>query len=86
MFNVINDPEAPEQTFDLSPVQRKRNNNSRPSRGIIVDDEMDADEEAVTFTLGGSSYKNSRYEPFTVYYALRNGHLYALCPVLPFNR
>lgn len=51
----------------------------------VDDDEENSDEDAVTFTLGGSSKDKSGWEPFTVFYALRSGHIYSLCPVIPFR-
>ncbi|KAI8384616.1 uncharacterized protein BYT42DRAFT_563086 [Radiomyces spectabilis] len=84
MFDVSADIEEPEQSFDLSPSQPK--NDLPPQRGISLDDDLDDDEEQVaTFALGGESKDDSGWEPFTVFYALRNGHMYALCPVLPFK-
>ena len=87
MFDVSGNLNEPEQLFDLTPtfgntIFTKR----RPSRGISVDDDLGSEEEAVTFTVGGKSEKESAWEPFTVYFALRNGDTYALCPVLPHNR
>ncbi|KAF7720796.1 hypothetical protein EC973_006072 [Apophysomyces ossiformis] len=81
MFDISADIEAPEQVFDLAPSQRKHD--ASPLQGIVVTDELDADEEAVSFSIGGPSKDDSGWESFTVYYALRSGHMYALCPVLP---
>ncbi|KAI9317468.1 hypothetical protein BX666DRAFT_1937523 [Dichotomocladium elegans] len=86
MFDVSGNIDEAEQSFDLSPSQRRTSETSRrQSYAISLDDELDMDEEAVTFALGGKSEKESGWEPFTVYYALRNGHIYALCPVLPYK-
>ncbi|KAG2224544.1 hypothetical protein INT45_004389 [Circinella minor] len=86
LFDVSGNINEPEQLFDLTPtfgntIFTKR----RPRRGISVDDDLGSEEEAVTFTVGGKSEKESAWEPFTVYFALRNGDIYALCPVLPHN-
>ncbi|KAG0171462.1 hypothetical protein DFQ28_005138 [Apophysomyces sp. BC1034] len=83
MFDISSDIESPEQVFDLAPSQRKRV--PAPKRGVFFTDDLDTDEEAVSFSLGGPSKDDSGWEPFTVYYALRAGHIYALCPVLPFK-
>lgn len=86
MFDVSMDTNTPEQKFNLTVSQRKHSATTTTSFGISADDEMDEDEEVATFTLGGPSQDTSGWEPFTVYYALKNGHMYALCPVLPFQR
>ncbi|KAI9498516.1 hypothetical protein BDB00DRAFT_867663 [Zychaea mexicana] len=85
MFDVSGNIDEPEQLYDLSPSFQNSAASRRPSRGITLDDGLGMEEEAVTFTLGGKSEEGSAWEPFTVYFALRNGHTYALCPVLPFN-
>lgn len=87
IFDVSNNIEQPEQSFDLSPLERKSTTVSPIQRiGFSIDnDEENSDEDAVTFTLGGSSKDKSGWEPFTVFYALRNGHIYSLCPVIPFR-
>ncbi|KAI9025024.1 hypothetical protein CLU79DRAFT_745892 [Phycomyces nitens] len=81
MFDVSKDIEEAEQSFDLSPLSRKK-----PSkfRGFTFVEEMGPGEEAVSFALGGESTKDGGWEAFTVYFGLRNGHVYALCPVLPY--
>ncbi|ORZ20684.1 hypothetical protein BCR42DRAFT_409282 [Absidia repens] len=84
MFDVSVDTNTPEQKFNLAVSQRKQPTTTT-SFGISADDEMDEEEEVATFTLGGPSHDTSGWEPFTVYYALKNGHMYALCPVLPFK-
>ncbi|KAI8883273.1 hypothetical protein K501DRAFT_219550 [Backusella circina FSU 941] len=82
MFNVGEDISEPEQTFDLSPADKA--NSTQYTGGISVDD--DNDEDAVSFTFSGKeSEKGNGWESFTVYYALRNGHMYSLCPVLPYT-
>lgn len=86
MFDVSGNIDEAEQTFDLAPAHSKDKSSMEPVRGIILDDDLDPDEDVVTFTLGGKSEDGRNWEPFTVYYALRNGHLYALCPVLPYKR
>ncbi|EIE79701.1 hypothetical protein RO3G_04406 [Rhizopus delemar RA 99-880] len=84
IFNVGVDIEEPEQSFDLSPVESKSGLKSH--RGFsFEDDDMNGYEDAVTFSLGGVSHEQSGWEPFTIHYALRNGHMYALCPVIPFG-
>ncbi|CAO3591650.1 unnamed protein product [Absidia cylindrospora] len=85
MFDVSVDTNTPEQKFNLAVSQRKQSATTTTSFGISADDEMDEEEEVATFTLGGPSHDTSGWEPFTVYYALNNGHMYALCPVLPFK-
>ncbi|CAO3641666.1 unnamed protein product [Cunninghamella blakesleeana] len=44
---------------------------------------MDEGEEVVSFSLGETSQDTSNWEPFTLYYTLKNGLIYAICPVLP---
>jgi hypothetical protein len=85
MFDVSMDTNTPEQKFNLSVSQRKHSATTT-SFSISADDELEEDEEVATFTLGGPSQDTSGWESFTVYYALKNGHMYALCPVLPFKR
>jgi hypothetical protein len=81
------DIEEPEQSFDLSPVQQKPiTEQSVSGIGFSFDDEDNTDEDAVSFSLGGPSKDQSGWEPFTVFYTLRNGHMYALCPVIPYRR
>ncbi|CEP12760.1 hypothetical protein [Parasitella parasitica] len=87
IFDVSNDIETPEQSFDLSPSEQKPSIAPPTQRiGFSFDDDDDnADEDAVTFALGGPSKDNSGWEPFTIFYALRGGHIYSLCPVIPFR-
>lgn len=85
MFDVSGNIDEAEQTFDLAPAHAKDKSSMEPVRGIVLDDDLDPDEDVVTFTLGGNSQDGRNWEPFTVYYALRNGHIYALCPVLPYK-
>lgn len=81
------DIEEPEQCFDLSPVQQKTPDQKNKSKiGFSFDDEDNSDEDAVSFSLGGASKDTSGWESFTVFYSLRNGHMYALCPVIPNRR
>ncbi|KAI8078740.1 uncharacterized protein BX664DRAFT_389129 [Halteromyces radiatus] len=82
MFDVSTNIDDPEQQFDLTSSQRKSSSKIQQT-SITVDDEMEQDEEVSTFALGGISHDSSGWEPFTVYYTLENGHMYALCPVLP---
>jgi hypothetical protein len=85
IYNVSSDLEEPEQLFDLSPVEQTQKS-GKTQGGFSFDDEDNADEDAVTFTLGGMSKDQSGWEPFTVFYALRSGHVYSLCPVIPYRR
>lgn len=85
IYNVSSDLEEPEQLFDLSPVEQKSESDGKVG-GLSFIDEDSADEDAVTFTLGGTSKDQSGWEPFTVFYALRSGHVYSLCPVIPYRR
>ncbi|KAI7870947.1 hypothetical protein BDF14DRAFT_1719723 [Spinellus fusiger] len=80
MFNISKDIEEPEQCFDLSPGRRKKS--TKVARGIRFDDDLGPEEDTVSFSLGTSGNEDG-WESFTVYYAQRNGHVYALCPVLP---
>jgi hypothetical protein len=85
MFNIGDDISEPEQTFDLSPADKT--NTTRNTGGISLDDDDDDDEDAVAFSFSGKqSEKDNGWESFTMYYALRNGHMYALCPVIPYTR
>jgi hypothetical protein len=88
IFDVATNIDTPEQIFDLAATQRKQATMTTSSRqfGISADDEMEENEEVASFDLGGISLDTSKWEPFTVYYALKNGHIYALCPVLPYKR
>ncbi|ORX57000.1 hypothetical protein DM01DRAFT_1239881 [Hesseltinella vesiculosa] len=80
MFDISADVNSPEQLFDLSVVSRKK---KPQAMTISCEDEMDDRDQIATFTLGGPSEDTSGWEPLTVYYASTDGHLYALCPVLP---
>lgn len=83
IFDISVDIEEPEQSFDLSPAD---NAVVEKSRGFSFNnDEDDGEEDAVTFSLGGPSQDGSGWETFTVFYALRSGHIYALCPVIPYR-
>lgn len=86
MFDISVDIEEPEQFFDLSPVQIKKEDKNKPKVGFSFEDDDNTDEDAVSFSLGGISKDSSGWEPFTVFYTLRNGHIYALCPVVPYRR
>ncbi|KAI8098102.1 uncharacterized protein B0P05DRAFT_523460 [Gilbertella persicaria] len=81
IFDVSADIDEPEQSFDLSPAIQTSN---EPKVGFSLDED-DSSEDAVTFSLGGSSKNTSGWEPFTVFYALRSGHIYSLCPVIPYR-
>lgn len=84
IFDISVDIEEPEQSFDLSPAEKPT---TEKSRGFSFDDTEDnGEEDAVTFSLGGPSQDQSGWETFTVFYALRSGHIYALCPVIPYRR
>ena len=87
IFDASTDIDEPEQTFDLSPVKKSPSRSVTPGRGLTFeDDDVNGYEDAVTFSLGGKSHKQSGWEPFSIFYALRSGHMYALCPVIPFRR
>ncbi|KAI9338861.1 hypothetical protein BD770DRAFT_331269 [Pilaira anomala] len=84
MFDISKDIEEAEQSFDLSPIEQPKKKTHQG--GFSLDDDDDSGEEdAVTFSLGGTSQDESGWEPFTVFYALRNGHMYSLCPVIPYK-
>lgn len=77
----------PEQSFDLSPNVSTPVKEQQQRQGFSIDDQDSGDEDAVTFSIGaGLSQDQSGWEPFTVFYALRSGHLYSLCPVIPYRR
>ncbi|CAO3642831.1 unnamed protein product [Mucor hiemalis] len=83
IFDISIDIEEPEQFFDLSPADKTI---VEKGRGYSFNnDEDDGEEDAVTFSLGGPSQDQSGWETFTVFYALRSGHIYALCPVIPYR-
>ncbi|KAI8336018.1 hypothetical protein BD560DRAFT_360066 [Blakeslea trispora] len=82
IFDVSVDINEPEQSFDLSPAIQTPKNQSK--MGFSLDDD-NTDEDAVAFTLGSNSTATSGWETFTVFYTLRSGHLYALCPVIPYQ-
>ncbi|KAG2207189.1 hypothetical protein INT47_012242 [Mucor saturninus] len=82
IFDVSVDIEEPEQTFDLSPNEKSEKSSQG---GFSLDDDESGEEDAVTFSLGNISRDTSGWEPFTVFYALRSGHIYSLCPVIPFK-
>lgn len=87
IFNIGVDIEQPEQSFDLSPAEGNESIGVSLGRGFTFeDDDVNGYEDVVAFSLGGSSHEGSGWEPFTIHYALRNGHMYALCPVIPFGR
>ncbi|RCI05659.1 hypothetical protein CU098_011899 [Rhizopus stolonifer] len=86
IFNIGVDIEQPEQSFDLSPAEGNESIGVSLGRGFTFeDDDVNGYEDVVAFSLGGSSHEGSGWEPFTTHYALRNGHMYALCPVIPFG-
>ncbi|KAG1086183.1 hypothetical protein G6F42_021092 [Rhizopus arrhizus] len=86
IFDISCDIEVPEQSFDLSPLDLVTITQPIKRLGsITVDDQDNSDEDVVSFTLGGPSKDKSGWEPFTVFYVLRNGHMYSLCPVIPFR-
>ncbi|KAI9480466.1 MAG: nuclear pore component-domain-containing protein [Benjaminiella poitrasii] len=86
MFDVSTDIDQPEQSFDLSPAEQKTPQQSHTVKnGFSVDEDNDSDEDVVTFSLGGASKDRSGWECFTVFYALRSGHIYALCPIIPYR-
>lgn len=57
-----------------------------PEQSFDLFQNNNASETAVTFSIGGTSHDQNGWEPFTIYYALRNGQIYMLCPVIPFKR
>ncbi|KAG1450550.1 hypothetical protein G6F56_008317 [Rhizopus delemar] len=86
IFDMSTDIEEPEQSFDLSPIENNSETNTDLNRGFSFQEkDVNGYEDAVTFSLGGNSQEQSGWEPFTVYYALRNGHIYSICPVIPFQ-
>ncbi|KAG0769289.1 hypothetical protein G6F33_003810 [Rhizopus arrhizus] len=56
-----------------------------PEQSFDLFQNNNASETAVTFSIGGTSHDQNGWEPFTIYYALRNGQIYMLCPVIPFK-
>lgn len=68
------DLDEPEQYFDLSPVKGGASSNGATNNDVV------------SFALGGVSKDQSGWEPFSVFYTLRNGDIYALSPVLPYRR
>lgn len=85
MFNISEDIDEPEQVFDLSPVSAQKQVTSTRGGFSFDDDDHDGEEDAVTFSVGGTSQDQSGWEPFTIFYGLRNGHLYSICPVIPYK-
>ncbi|KAL0136975.1 hypothetical protein V8B55DRAFT_1544304 [Mucor lusitanicus] len=86
IFDISCDIEVPEQSFDLSPLDLVTITKPIQRLGSFsVDDQDTSDEDVVSFTLGGPSKDKSGWEPFSVFYVLRNGHMYSLCPVIPFR-
>ncbi|OBZ88612.1 Nucleoporin nup82 [Choanephora cucurbitarum] len=83
IFDVSVDISEPEQSFDLSPAIQKPKD--QPKIGFSLDDDDNTDEDAVAFTLGNASTATSGWESFTIFYTLRSGHIYALCPVIPYR-
>ena len=84
IFDVSVDISEPEQSFDLSPAIQKPKD--QPKIGFSLDDDDNTDEDAFAFTLGNASTATSGWESFTIFYTLRSGHIYALCPVIPYRR
>ncbi|KAI9022257.1 hypothetical protein CLU79DRAFT_751858 [Phycomyces nitens] len=74
MFDICKNYDKPEKSFDLSPLQSTTKN--------LVSDFNDT-AKVTSFTTGGPSSDSNQWEPLTVYFTLDNGHIYALCPVLP---
>ncbi|KAI9244347.1 hypothetical protein BY458DRAFT_447831 [Sporodiniella umbellata] len=86
IFNIGDSIDQPEQEFDLSSVENREHVAESPSRGFVFEeDDVNGYEDVAAFSLGGSSHSQSGWEVFTIHYALRNGHMYALCPVVPFG-
>lgn len=84
IFDVGVNADQEEQKFDLSPTPRGR---TSAGCGFSPDDDFDEQEEAVSFVLGKpNGNDDGSWESFTVYYTLRNGHIYAMCPILPCRR
>ncbi|OAD65589.1 hypothetical protein PHYBLDRAFT_79908 [Phycomyces blakesleeanus NRRL 1555(-)] len=74
MFDIGTNLNEPEQTFDLSPPNTS-------SKSLVSDFKKNM--RVTSFTTGGESSASKQWEPLTVFYTLDNGHIYALCPVLP---
>ncbi|GAA5817570.1 hypothetical protein MFLAVUS_011118 [Mucor flavus] len=85
MFDISKDIDEPEQEFDLSPVSTQKQVTNTRGGFSFDDDDHDGEEDAVTFSVGGTSQDQSGWEPFTIFYGLRNGHLYSICPVIPYK-
>ncbi|KAI9250051.1 nucleoporin Nup88 [Sporodiniella umbellata] len=77
IYDVSMDIEEPEQSFELSTT---KSSNKEENKHTLA-----SGHNVATFTLGGQSQEQSYWEPFTVYYALCNGDMYSICPVIPFE-
>jgi len=85
MFDLSKDLDEPEQAFDLSPAADRVV--YKPSKGYSYSaaDVADEREDAVSFCFGDADELTNGWEPFSIFFVLRNGHIYVLCPVLPYR-
>jgi nucleoporin NUP82 len=71
-YDVSADPEEPTQTHSFIPERRTRSYAAEDPSG----------REAVSFTFGQG---DGDWSLLTVYAAMRNGDIYAICPFMPVN-
>ncbi|KAM3586599.1 hypothetical protein VKS41_001666 [Umbelopsis sp. WA50703] len=85
MFDLAKDLDEPEQLFDLSPAVNRFISKPAKKFSYSAADIADDREDAVSFCFGDSNETTNGWEAFSIFYVLRNGHIYVLCPVLPYK-
>lgn len=85
MYNLGHDLEEPEQSFDISPATTRFVHKSTKKFSYSAEDIADDREDAVSFCFGDADEATNGWEAFSIFYVLRNGHIYVLCPVLPYK-
>ncbi|CAO3657884.1 unnamed protein product [Umbelopsis ramanniana] len=85
MYNLGHDLEEPEQSFDISPATIRFVHKSTKKFSYSAEDIADDREDAVSFCFGDADEATNGWEAFSIFYVLRNGHIYVLCPVLPYK-
>jgi nucleoporin NUP82 len=85
MYDLSQDLEEPEQSFDISPATTRFVHKSTKKFSYSAEDIADDREDAVSFCFGDADEATNGWEAFSIFYVLRNGHIYVLCPVLPYK-
>lgn len=85
MFDLAKDLDEPEQLFDLSPATNRFVSKPTKKFSYSAADIADDREDAVSFCFGDSTETTNGWEAFSIFYVLRNGHIYVICPILPYK-